>query len=283
MVQVDVFWSYALGAGFAMCHAHQLEQERKAGRSAFDHRSFRNTILFLACIFVPSGAYLVWAFPSWETMHAGDRDMPAWLITLFSLTNVTQGLLGFWVVDRLLAKKQHYLAYLQWVIGYFLMFFILVHGWDGTGYIRFFSETKAQMVGWSWSTAAQWLTCPVAIALAVMGIPLMPAMLRLMGTGVQNGLQLAGLPPKNRHVVSFSVVGMSVTGVLGSAILASVLIRYLGLWLGVPAFALIIWAVGLRKGGIFHRHFRQLIYGDAFLGGQTASLPAVPAGVMNDA
>ena len=90
MVQVDVFWSYALGAGFAITHAWQLEQERKANRSPFDHSSFRNTILFLACIFVPSGVYLVWAFPSWETMHVGDRDMPAWLITAFALTNVTQ-------------------------------------------------------------------------------------------------------------------------------------------------------------------------------------------------
>src|SRR5687768_2053800 len=76
MVQVDIFWSYALGAGFAIANAHQLEQERKAGRSAFDLRSFRDTILFLSCIFVPSGAYLVWAFPSWETMHVGDKNMP---------------------------------------------------------------------------------------------------------------------------------------------------------------------------------------------------------------
>jgi hypothetical protein len=266
MVQVDVFWSYALGAGFAIAHAHQLDAERKAGRSAFDHRSFRDTILFLACIFVPSGAYLVWAFPSWETMHVGDKDMPAWLITAFSLTNVTQGLLGFAVVNWLLARGKEYLAYLQWVLGYFAMFFILVHGWDGTGYIRFFSETKEQIPSWTWSTAGEWVACPVAIALYVMGVFLMPAMLHLMGSGVEKGLALAGYEPKSRHLVSFSVVAMSLTGVLGSAILASVSIRVLGPWLGVPAFAVIAYAVALRRGGIFYRHFRQLVYGESFLG-----------------
>ncbi len=277
MVQVDVFWSYALGAGFAITHAWQLEAERKAQRSPFDHRSFRDTILFLACVFVPSGAYLVWAFPSWETMHVGDRNMPAWLITLFSLTNVTQGLLGYAVVAWLLARGRRYLAYLQWVLGYFLMFFILVHGWDGTGYVRFFSETRAQIPGWTWSTAGAWLVCPVAISLYVMGIFLMPAMLRMMGGGVERGLAMAGLEPKSRHLIAFSVVAMALTGVLGMAILASVSIRVLGPWLGVPAFAVIAWAIGLRTGGIFHRHFRQLVHGEPFLKRSSRAMPSTEA------
>jgi uncharacterized membrane protein YbhN (UPF0104 family) len=111
-----------------------------------------------------------------------------------------------------------------------------------------------------------------------MGVFLMPAMLHLMGSGVEKGLALAGLPAKSRHVVSFSVVAMALTAVLGMAVLSSVLIRYLGVWLGVPAFALVAWAIGLRRGGIFHRHFRQLVFGDAFAfggarktGGEVAS------------
>jgi hypothetical protein len=278
MVQVDIFWSYALGAGFAVTHAWQLEAERKAMRSPFDHRSFRNTLLFLSCIFVPSGLYLVWAFPSWETMHVGDKDMPAWLVTLFGVTNVTQGILGFAVVSWLLARGKPYAAYLQWVLGYFLMFFILVHGWDGTGYIRFFSYTRDQIPGWTWSTAVEWLTCPVAIALFVMGVPLMPAMLGLMGRGVEKGLALRGLEPVSRHTIAFSVVAMAVTGVLGMAILASVLIHAIGPYLALPVFAALAYGIGLRKGGVFHRHFRQLVHGEPFFGRSTAvSSAAVPS------
>jgi hypothetical protein len=265
MVQVDVFWSYALGAGFAIANTWQLDAERKAGRSAFDHRSFRNTLLFLSCVFVPSGAYLVWAFPSWETMHVGTRDMPAWLITLFSLTNVTQGILGYAVVNHLLARGKPYAAYLQFVAGYFAMFFILVHGWDGTGYIRFFSETPEQIPNWTWATAGEWLMCPVAIALDVMGVFFLPPMLYLMGTGVEQGLALAGHKPKSRYLVSFYVL-TTAGRVLVMAILLSVSIRYLSVWIGVPVFAAFAYFVALRKGGIFHRHFRQLVYGESFFG-----------------
>ena len=50
-----------------------------------------------AALFVPSGVWLLWRFPSWETMHAGDRSLPAWLVAAFVATNATQGVLGFLV------------------------------------------------------------------------------------------------------------------------------------------------------------------------------------------
>src|SRR5919197_3430566 len=122
MVQVDVFWSYGLGSTFAVASSRQLLARRRAadevredparaaalpyvGTSVLSRWSdpylFR-TLLFLALVFVPSGLWLVWGFTSWETMHAGGKDMPVWLVTLFTLTNVTQGLLGYLVVDWLL-------------------------------------------------------------------------------------------------------------------------------------------------------------------------------------
>src|SRR5215831_2221872 len=154
MVQVDVFWSYGIGATFAVAAARQLarfhEQQAvaKEKKSVLETPFFTKTVLFLAILFAPSGLYLVWNFPSWETMHVGDKNMPAWLVTLFAITNITQGILGFWVAYRLIAAKKLYSAYLTIIAAYFAMFFILVHGWDGTGYQRFFSETRQDFLNW---------------------------------------------------------------------------------------------------------------------------------------
>ena len=196
MVQVDVFWSYGLGATFAVASSRQLLARRRAIRelredpqaaaalpavgtsvlSRWSDPYLLRTLLFLALIFVPSGLWLVWGFPSWETMHAGDKDMPVWLVTLFTLTNVTQGLLGYLVTEWLIARGRTYLAYLQVVGAYLGMFFILVHGWDGTGYQRFFSATREDFLAWSGDWTA-WLSSDVALSLYGMGLVLLPVLL----------------------------------------------------------------------------------------------------------
>ena len=38
----------------------------------------------------------------------------------------------------LIRQKKVYEANLLWIAGYFGLFFVLIHGWDGTGYERFF-------------------------------------------------------------------------------------------------------------------------------------------------
>jgi O-antigen/teichoic acid export membrane protein len=98
MVQVDVFWSYAFGAGFAMAAARQLIEDReKNDGNFFENKYFTHTLLFLAIIFVPSGGSLLWGFPDWETMQVAydHHSIPAWLVSAFYVTNITQGLLGF--------------------------------------------------------------------------------------------------------------------------------------------------------------------------------------------
>ena len=95
--------------------------------------------------------------PSWETMHAGSRELPGWLVAAFAATNVTQGALGFAVVYLLVARGKVWAAWLNWFFAYFAMFFILVHGWDGRGYQRFFSYTRADFLAWHGDWTA-WLT-----------------------------------------------------------------------------------------------------------------------------
>src|SRR6266542_2776013 len=119
MVQVDVFWSYGIGASFALAAAHQLREADRAaaGEPAatgiLSDRHLTATLLYLSALFVPSGAWLLWGFPSWETMHAADSTLPAWLVALFVATNTTQGVLGYLVTKRLLLRGRPRLAYLQ--------------------------------------------------------------------------------------------------------------------------------------------------------------------------
>jgi hypothetical protein len=284
MVEVDVFWSYGLGATLAVASSRQLLARRQAATAARQkaadapvgeprhqdgellvgppaHSRWRDpyllrTLLFLALIFAPSGAYLVWAFPSWETMHVGTRDMPAWLIATFAITNVTQGLLGFYVVERLLAAGRSYLAYLQILVGYVGMFFILVHGWDGKGYERFFSPTHSEFVHWHGHWTA-WLTSDVSFTLIGMGVILVPVLLGTVAAWQREGYRLApaGTPrPGVVKIIALTLSTVFVVG-LGLSVGAHAVIRALGAGLGVPA-AIVLVALALLRGGPVHALYR---------------------------
>jgi hypothetical protein len=273
MVQVDVFWSYGLGSTLAVASSRQLLARRAAAAAKPNssegdppagppaHSRWRDpyllrTLLFLALVFAPSGVYLVWEFPSWETMHVGDRGMPAWLITTFAITNVTQGLLGFWVVERLLAAGRSYLAYLQILVGYVGMFFILVHGWDGKGYQRFFSPTHGDFVAWDGDWTA-WLTSDVALTLLAMGVVLVPTLLWAAASWQREGYRLAPAGarlPGPAAILALSLASVFVAG-LGLSIGASLLIHALGTAAGIPA-ALALGALALVPGGPVHALYR---------------------------
>jgi hypothetical protein len=299
MVQVDVLWSYGIGASMAVAAGRQLRARREIaareeGRSESPDRLpgdpenraslWRNpfllaTVLFAAVLFAPSGAYLLWEFPDWETMHVGDRGMPGSLVVAFAATNVSQAILGFVVVERLLARGRAYAAYLQVVLAYLGMFFILVHGWDGEGYQRFFSPDKADYLTWNGDWTA-WLTSDVAVSLYVMGAVLIPVLLVTIARWTRAGYAYAA--PHERRLSAPAVVAVHLATVfvaaLGLAIAASLTIHALGAP-GV-AVAVAIAAAALVPGGPVHGLFRLLAL-DASSSGdlpaRTAGAPAIPA------
>lgn len=250
MVQVDVFWSYAIGAGFAVA-AHRQLQASAPRRATFfggmvDDPFLSATLLFLGLLFVPSGTWLVWGFTSWETMHAA-TDLPAWLVAAFAFTNVSQGVLGYLVARWLIARGRPGAAYLQFVLGYFAMFFVLVHGWDGMGYQRFFSASPSELDGWSWSTAGRWLSSDVALTLYGMGVVMLPIMLGWMARTTQRGMDArTGRLPSRGYLIA-GILAVAFLGSLGSAIVASVLIHWLGWWIGLTLFGA-VWIVMHRHG-----------------------------------
>lgn len=64
MVQVDVFWSYGLNAGLAIAAQSSLKSDERW----LESKSFLVALLWTATLFAPSGAFLLWINPDWETM-----------------------------------------------------------------------------------------------------------------------------------------------------------------------------------------------------------------------
>jgi hypothetical protein len=275
MVQVDVFWAYGIGAGFATAAARHLRRAHAAGQDDAGSAAARPspyllaTALYCGMLFAPSGIWLLWSFPDWETMQVADGHaaLPGWLVALFALTNVSQGLLGYEVARRLIIRGRVYAAFLQTGAGYLGMFFILVHGWDGRGYQRFFSPGREDFAEWPashgpgdlLSRAADWAASAVGLTLAGMGVVLIPAMFFLLVTAIRSGQQEADAPVSGRGRIVGAFL-LAVFGLaLGSAVLASVLIHQLGWWAGTPLAALTVWALVLRRGtGAAHKVFGLL-------------------------
>ncbi len=282
MVEVDVFWAYGIGAGFAAAATQQIAQSKdrpadvptSGWQRYFSSPYLFVTVLYCALLFAPSGAYLLWAFPDWETMHVA-RDhgsLPAWLVTLFAITNVSQGILGYWVTAKLIRAGRRYPAFLQAGLGYFGMFFILVHGWDGHGYQRFFSADRHVFEAWphdpsfsdALERAGRWLTSPVALTLAGMSV-IVVVLLWIMSAWLKEGYRLAGVhDTAGTPAAVASVLGFVFVGALGSAIVSSVLTHLLGWWIGVPVAAVFVWLAAVRPGtGLAHLFFERLRLADA--------------------
>jgi len=270
MVQVDIFWSYGLGAGFAMAAHRQLLLPPEADNNCLAQSPFfTHALLFLSLFFAPSGICLLWAFTNWETMQVFTYDtLPTWLVTGFAITNITQGILGFWVVRFLLRIGKPYFAFLQVVFAYFMLFFILVHGWDGTGYQRFFSYDQAAFANWGarppMENVLAWLVGPVAFTLYGMGVVMLPWMLGLISRWLMQGYQMAGTMAGSGGFatglkISVRFLALVFVHSLGSAIGASLLIHWLG-WLGGgAAFLVLLYVILLRRGGLTYRCGERLM------------------------
>ncbi|MFX1277140.1 MAG: hypothetical protein ACFFBP_07445 [Promethearchaeota archaeon] len=65
-------------------------------------------------------------------------DVPTWVTVFAAATNILMGIVGYNITYYLIKKGKLNFALLQTIIGYFIMFFILAYGCDGTGAQRFF-------------------------------------------------------------------------------------------------------------------------------------------------
>jgi len=280
MVEVDVFWSYAIGASFALGSFRQLRKLRaesgaegsyglkdmldvrkiareiEKGDSAFNNEYFVKMLLFLSLLFVPSGSNLLWSNPNWETMQVGSYEtIPGWLVSGFTITNVTQGILGYWVTYNLMMKGKYEKAAWQTFLSYLGFWFILVNGWDKTGYRRFFSRNREAFDDWKWTNFFGWLGSDVVRILIAYGAVFIPLMLYWVSKWLMEGYELEGIveagaekADRLTEMVKTDgyLLGAVFGGTLGSAVLAHLLIRWLGWVKGLGVFGAFFYGVMLK-------------------------------------
>lgn len=236
---------------------------------AVNNEYFMKNLLFLSLLFVPSGAVLLWSNPSWETMQVGRFDtIPQWLVGVFSTTNVTQGMLAFLVTYRLIMKGKYYQATLQTVLAHTAFFFILVNGWDKTGYQRFLSKDRAAFDDWKWSNVFGWLNSDVMTILLTYGVAFMPlligGMYRWLAKGYRKDEEIENPQDRYERYLEMATVNTDLLAIVfgvtfANALTAHLLIRWFGWVAGGTAAAAAIYLGSLSKWGVVPRLAKRIL------------------------
>lgn len=195
MIEVDVFWSFAFGAGFAAAAQGPLSREK----SCWVNKYSVYNLFFLSCIFAPSGIYLLWQFPGWESMYVlGDKNtIPAILPTIFSMTNTLLGMIGFYVTYQSIQNNKNNPNanhHVYWVHAFTIFNAIL-----GLGFRRFtYSGNHVDWANGVYYPPYMFVTSEVFMTLLAMGVILIPACVipailysretfAINGNGIANG------------------------------------------------------------------------------------------------
>ncbi|MGW0394464.1 hypothetical protein ACWDYJ_26975 [Streptomyces sp. NPDC003042] len=252
-VQAAPLWAYGIGATFAVAAGRQLQWWERSvrgegvrTRSRAAHPYLALTVLYAALLLAPAGMYLLWQNPAWATMQVAHDHNGVWAgVALFHTGSVVVGaLLGFLAARLFVLGGAGYWGYLQAVAGYFLLFFTLIHGWDGTGYRRLLSADPRAYADWSADGAVNavlaFVTSGTFLAVLVLGSAVVGTML-LTGIGwLVEGWRLPGAAADLRvpRVVAVLIAGAGVYALpFAGALGASVLVRLLGWWAGLALFA----------------------------------------------
>ncbi|MFE9404909.1 hypothetical protein ACFYNY_24690 [Streptomyces sp. NPDC006530] len=287
MVEVDAFWAYAIGAGCALSTAEQLQPPVPPDRQrAVRDRQLAATLLFMGLLFAPMGIWLAVRFPGWETMYL-IRGLPPWGMGLFNAGITLCAVLGHLCTHRLLVNDRTWAAVLQLLMAYTGVFFVLIHGWDGTGLHRFLAPapqaeySKAPLP--SWAELAIWLRSPVPPTLLAMGLVLVPSLLWLNTRSYTQGLRrLAPVTPP-RRLPGLLAVSRILLVILGPcpalALAAGLAITEWGVVLGGVLWAACA-AVLLRPQGALAAHCRRLVLPSVY-GPRTADVLPASTAVAN--
>jgi hypothetical protein len=190
------------------------------------------------------------------------------LVTLFAVTNITQGSLGYYVGYRLARKGRFYAAHVNWMTAWTVFWFILVSGWDTTGWQRFTYD--ASMVGGKlWlpgdTLGLDFFTGNVFTTLVIMALFFMPPL--WLGTIWANyvGLSRDNTIPQprktRRPVIGLYVLTTQFSVCLWLAILAAAMVKGFHLMtgsllaaylLGIPSAALVLYFGLFKRGRLMH-------------------------------
>jgi hypothetical protein len=221
MLQVDLFWVYAIGAMFATAAAKQLKKEKNLLGNAY----LAALLFYISVIFVPEALWLLWSFPQWETMHVWKSlgEIPTAYVTAFISGDALLAVIGFWVAAKLIKSGRDYSAHLQWLLGYFAFFFVLIHGWDGTGWQRFTWDTTVTGVAWEegMTMGADFIFSNVAITLYAMAFPTIGPMIVGGYIWIKKGHMESGLDEFTAKSLARKGIALYLIGVFVSLIIAA--------------------------------------------------------------
>jgi len=167
MIQVDVFWSFAMGASLAAAASERLKSES----SLVVNHYFMYAVVYLSCVFAPSGVYLLWEHTGWETMFFfSDTEIHGLLSCLFAMTNVLLGIVGFLIAGLLIKRDSTTFVHALWTVPYTCMFAILSFGYDRFMYPGTLEEWRR---GVKYSLS-DFFHCQVFYTLLIMGLFVIP-------------------------------------------------------------------------------------------------------------
>ncbi|MGC0416295.1 hypothetical protein [Embleya sp. AB8] len=258
-IQAVLFLSYAVGATFALASARQLQawERRAAGRRAPAELAVRIrartanpylclTVLFAAVLLVPTGVFMLWQNPSWQTMHSAHRHTDVWagFVLVYAGGCVLAVLAGFLAGQALVLVGAAYWVFVQAVAAWFVMFLILVHGADGSGYRRVLTTNSHDFATWSrrgvGRNVLDFANSGTMFALVFLGGPVLLLLFLTEISWLAEGWRLPGADAE-RKVPKPVAVAIAAAGVHGlpfvGALLASGLIRMCGWPLGLLLFA----------------------------------------------
>ncbi len=134
MLQTDLFFSYGLSAGLALAARKKLKSEP----NPLVNKYFLATLLWLALGFIPQIQYLQGRFPAWESMFVASSasDYPPWFMSLYSMSIIIMGTLGFYFTFILIKKGKVSAAVAQLMGSVAIALLLATVGWDGAGYQR---------------------------------------------------------------------------------------------------------------------------------------------------
>lgn len=267
-LQMDVFWVYAIGAMFAAVAARQIQA---SDRAFYESRYFAATILYLTVFFTPTAAYLLWQFPAWETMHVWDAqaEIGALIPAIQAFYVVVLGVLGYYVSYWLIRNRSMVAAHVNWILGYFGFFYLMVYGWDSYGWQRFL-YVPGQHAGEAWGVGQYdvvgFLTSDLLLTLLVMAVYVLPPQFYLLNKWFVDGAREHSTLPADRVpdsyvtntvIVLVGIFGLAFGGALAAGI-AGMLVAsatgsaIAGIVVGVPLVVVPIYYLGVGRGRPVH-------------------------------
>ncbi|NNM00152.1 MAG: hypothetical protein HKO62_05335 [Gammaproteobacteria bacterium] len=254
MVQVDIPWTYGVGASFAVVAQRYLGERFGGWREAFTSWPFLQLAAFALFVIGPFTAQLLWIYPDWQLMYALDGPPGPWAIVAAMFALPLAGVTGYGVAWALLRAGRHYLAFCQFLAGYFLMFFGLSYGWDGTGYQRLFSVSREALANWSWAEFTAWSQSAIAGTFNLHMLVIVPYLLFFASWWIARDSR----PATGQWAVVGKLFLLVFVLTVGTAVGCAALLINLGGVTGGIAVAVLLLVMLQPRWGVFGRYHRWL-------------------------